>query len=292
MNPAELVRLTPLMERTEGKPEIAVAIIDGPVSLDQPAFSGQRIQQVRTGSPAACKNLGSVACSHGTFVTAILAAKRGSGAPAICPGCSFLVRPIFSESPPRYGDDPSATPEELATAIADAVQLGARVINLSAALVQPSSRGRFPLSEAFDYAARRGAIVVAAAGNQPTVGSSAITRHPWVVPVVACDHRGIPTVHSNFGSSIGKQGLCAPGESVTSLGVTGKPETFGGTSAAAPFVTGGIALLWSEFPAASASEIRLAIGGSQPRISVVPPLMNAWAAYQAIAFAQNRRKAS
>ena len=36
----------------------------------------------------------------------------------------------------------------------------------------------------------------------------------------------------------------------------GKAVTFGGTSVAAPFVTGGVALLWSEFPIAPATEPR------------------------------------
>jgi len=42
---------------------------------------------------------------------------------------------------------------------------------------------------------------------------------------------------------------------VTSLGSEGRPLTLGGTSVATPFVTGAIALLWSEFPAASAAQI-------------------------------------
>ena len=90
--------------------------------------------------------------------------------------------------------------------------------------------------------------MVAAAGNQGTVGSSAITRHPWVIAVIGCDLEGRPTTESNLGSSIGRGGLAAPGQNITSLGTNGKPQTSGGTSVAAPFVTGAIALLWSEFP--------------------------------------------
>jgi subtilisin family serine protease len=70
---------------------------------------------------------------------------------------------------------PSATPEELAEAIVDCVQAGARVLNLRAALTEPSSEGERALQQALDYAAQRGAIAVAAAGNQGVVGSSAIT---------------------------------------------------------------------------------------------------------------------
>ncbi len=53
---------------------------------------------------------------------------------------------------------------------------------------------------------------------------------------------------SNLGSSIARRGLMAPGDAVTSLGTNGQTVTSGGTSAATPFVTGAIALLWSIFP--------------------------------------------
>jgi subtilisin family serine protease len=173
------------------------------------------------------------------------------------------------------------------------VRAGARIINLSAALVQSSGTGESPLSEAFDYAARRGVLVVAAAGNQGTIGSSAITGHPWVIPVVGSDLHGRPAAQSNLGSSIGRHGLSAPGENITSLGLGGKLETLGGTSAAAPFVTGAIALLWSEFPSAFPGEIKLAISAltRQARSSLVPPLLNAWAAHQAMNL-EHRRMAS
>ena len=87
---------------------------------------------------------------------------------------------------------------------------------------------------------------------------------------------------SNLGSSIGRRGLSAPGDGVTSLGAEGQPLTLGGTSVAVPFVTGAIALLWSEFPAASAGQIKLAVtqATTPRRASVVPPLLDAWASYQ------------
>ncbi|HEY9205858.1 MAG TPA: S8 family serine peptidase [Candidatus Methanoperedens sp.] len=83
---------------------------------------------------------------------------------------------------------------------------------------------------------------------------------------------------------MGRHGLCAPGDNITSLGTDGKPLTLGGTSAAAPFVTGTIALLLSAFPDATASEIKLAVihAGTQRRTAVVPPLLDAWSAYQAL----------
>jgi subtilisin family serine protease len=212
----------------------------------------------------------------------MLLAKRGSAAPAICPGCSLLVRPIFSETVSGNGYMPSATPQELASAIVETIDAGARILNLSAALIHPSAKGESQLRSALDYAAQRAVIVVAAAGNQAVVGSSVITRHPWVIPVVGCDQCGRPLSQSNLGSSIGRGGVLAPGENITSLGTEGDPFTFGGTSVAAPFVTGTFALLWSEFPVASAAELLLAMRGTRrpSRVGIVPPLLDAWSAYQ------------
>jgi subtilisin family serine protease len=285
MGPLELVKLDRLMARSGGRSEVVIGLIDGPVALDHPGFAGTKLREVRGKRPASCAVSDSLACLHGTFVAGVLSARRGSSAPAICPDCTLLVRPIFAETPSPNGHMPSATGEELAIAMTDAIDAGANVINLSAALAQPSSRGEHLLEQALDHAASRGVLVVAAAGNQGTVGSSAITRHPWVIAVVSCDLEGRPTAESNLGSSIGRWGLAAPGQDITSLGTSDKPQTSGGTSAAAPFVTGAIALLWSEFPRASAAQLKLAVtqAGRQPRRTIAPPLLNAWAAYEVMA---------
>lgn len=282
-NPLDLVKLKSLMDLTSGKPEITVGLIDGPVVMNHPDLTGENIREV-PGKSGACARSSSAACTHGTFVAGILSGKRNSTAPAICPGCTLLVRPIFAETA-QNEQMPSATPEELAVAIIDCIDADARVMNLSVALAQPSSKGERQLEEALDYAAKRRVIVVAASGNQGTVGSSAITRHPLVIPVVACDIQGRPINQSNLGSSIGRRGLCAPGDNITSLGAEGKPLKLGGTSVSAPFVTGAIALLWSAFPDASAAEIKLAMtqGNMLRRNTIVPPLLDAWAAYQVIA---------
>lgn len=291
MGPLDVVHLTALMDRTSGRPEIGVGLIDGPVVLNLPDFAGATIREVPGKLSGTCSRADTVACSHGTFVAGILTARRGSLAPAICPGCTLLLRPIFAETVNGNGPVPSATPEELAEAIVDSVHAGARVINLSSALLQPSLKGERMIEEALNYTASRNVITVAAAGNQGTVGSSAITRHPWVIPVAACNFQGRPLSESNLGGSIGQHGLSAPGEGITSLGADAKPQTFGGTSAAAPFVTGAIALLWSEFPSASAVQIKLAAtqAGGPKRASVTPPLLDAWAAYQLMAISQGVR---
>jgi subtilisin family serine protease len=283
-NPLNLVGLSALMERNQGRPEVLVALVDGPVSLNHPDFGAANIREIPGKLKGACTRSDAVACTHATFVAGILIARRDSVAPAICPQCTLLVRPIFAETAAGSGVMPSATPEELAEAIVDSVEAGARVINLSAALVQPSRKSEMEVEEAINYAAGRGVIIVAAAGNQGAIGDSAITRHSWVIPVAACDSEGRLLSESNLGSSIGRGGVTAPGENITSLGTNGKPQVSGGTSAAAPFVTGTVALLWSEFPDATAVQIKRSVTQtSNPgRRSIIPPLLNAWAAYRSM----------
>jgi subtilisin family serine protease len=282
MEAVDLVRLPPLMSLGHGRPEISVALVDGPVAGDHPDLSRSSIKAISSGAAATCLRTNSAACTHGTLVAGILVAHRESAAPAICPGCTLLLRPIFNENSTGNERMPTASPQELATAIRDAIRAGANVVNLSAALVQPSPRGEGQLKQALDHAALRGVLVVAAAGNHSTVGSSVITHHPWVIPVTSCDLQGRPTAESNLGASIGRRGLAAPGENITSLGSDGRTRTFGGTSAAAPFVTGAIALLWSEFPDADATRIKLALtqAVTRSRTTIVPPVLDAWFAYQ------------
>lgn len=285
MNPLDVVRLRKLMDLTSGKPDILIGLIDGPVAMDLPTLMGENIRGIRAEFSGACTAANSLACAHGTFVAGILSAKRTSGAPSICPNCTLLVRPIFIEKMSENAQMPSANPQELATAIIDAVKAGARVINLSAALVYSSMRKEHALEEALDYAAFHHVILVVAAGNQGLVGSTVITRHPWVIAVTACDERGYPLRYSNLGHSIGRQGLIAPGDEIVSLGTDGNFLTLSGTSAAAPFVTGTIALLYSIFPDATAVEMKSALiqSNSIRRTSILPPLLNAWAAYQNLA---------
>jgi subtilisin family serine protease len=291
MDPLSLVKLTALMERTSGSSEVKIGLIDGPVVTQHPDLAGEHLREIPGNNGTTCVQASSTACLHGTFVAGILSAKRNSPAPAICPNCTLLVRPIFSEVTSGREHMPSATPKELAAAIIECIDAGARVINLSLALAQASIKGEQSLEDALNQAVRRGVIVVVAAGNQGTIGSSAITRHPWVIPVVACDLRGRPMNESNLGSSIGRRGLRAPGEGITSLGAEGQSLTLGGTSVAVPFVTGATALLWSAFRSATGAHIKLAITqASAPRRgSVVPPLLDAAAAYN-ILFTANARR--
>jgi subtilisin family serine protease len=275
MNPLDLINLLRLMDLSSGNSNIKIGLIDGPVALENKDLNGINIQQIPENSPI-CEKTSSSACAHGTFVAGVLAGKRDAQAPAICPDCTLIVRPIFSERM----EIPSASPGELSRAIIDCVDSGAIIINMSLALTQ-HSKGQQDLKEALDYSAKKGVLIVTAAGNHGSIGSTIITRHPWVISVVACNLSGSPMQESNLGCTIGRWGLMAPGSEIISLKPEGGYTLMNGTSVAAPFVSGAIGLLWSLIPHARAGQMRSAlIKSNEYRKSIVPPLLDAWKAYQ------------
>ncbi|MFO1431730.1 MAG: S8 family serine peptidase [Candidatus Competibacteraceae bacterium] len=273
------------MRLTSGRQDIVVGIIDGPIALSHPAFAGRRLRIIEGSQAGNCTDTQSIACIHGTFVAGILAAGRNSAAPAICPECTFLIRSIFADAGSGKSSELETSPEALADAIVATVNAGARILNLSLALSQPSSNGHRELEQSLDYAARQGVIVIAAAGNQGTLASSPLTRHPWVIPVVAVNFAGQPTGQTNLGASISRTGIAAPGDRITSLGPDKPSMVLSGTSAAVPFVTGTVALLWSLFPKVAAATLKAALkpAPAPRRMSVMPALLNAGNVYRALA---------
>jgi hypothetical protein len=269
------VGLLPLMDLTEGRRSVQIALVDGPVALDHPDIASEAFEQL--GSGGACTARSSAACEHGTFIAGIVGARRPSNAPAICPGCTFLLRPIFTEA--RGTSMPGASAEDLAAGIVDAVRAGANVINMSVGVMHASSAACAELSRAIDEAMRHGVLLVAAAGNQGTVGSSVLTRHPWVISVAAYTSAGRILGASNLGRSIGAHGLGAPGDQIISLASGGGTIISGGTSAAAAFVTGAIGLLWSALPSVAPHALRAALRPESGR-RIAPPMLDAGSIYQ------------
>jgi PatG C-terminal/Subtilase family len=281
-DPLALVNLTRLMDSGSGSSSIRVGIIDGPVDLAHPAFAGSSIGTVTANQAAGCRSVRSEACAHGTAIAGILCASRGSGAPAICPSCTFLVYPIFPEHPQEGGGLASATPAQLAQAIVETIDAGARIINLSLGVIPTDTSRYTELDEAVDHAARRGVILVAAAGNQGRIGFLPLFSHRWVIPVASCDANGTITPESNVSSTIGTYGLRAPGVNILTTAAGGGFAPVSGTSASAAFVTGGIALLWSRSPATPASEMRAIVlrPATRGHRSIVPSLLNVEAAWK------------
>lgn len=287
-----LVGLNAMMESGSGAQDIVVAIVDGPVATGHPSLADAFMRTMERnlldeGTQGASAS--SSAVTHGTFIAGTLFASRSSEAPGICPTCTMLTVPIFNTLDQQSNGLPSASSKVLAEAIVLSVDAGAHVLNISAGVFAPSPEDERAIRLALDYAMRSGAIVVAASGNQGQVGSSVITRHPWVVPVSSCDSSGTPAQYSNVSRSIGTSGLRAPGEDVVSLGAPDGLVKMSGTSAATPFVTGTAALLWSLFPNLEASEIRLALTlGPRRRATLIPPLLNAAESLERLTSTQRR----
>src|SRR5215469_890855 len=183
--PLDLVRLRELMNLTQGDAAVQIALIDGPVCTAHSAFAEGHLKLLREG--AACASEVDAACIHGTFVAGIISANRGAQAPGICPGCTLLIFPIFLAKGSCGFEMPGAPARELASAITSCVNAGANVINLSVAPSRTSLTRDQGIESALDFAAAKNVIVVAATGNEGALGSTSITRHPWVVPVAACD---------------------------------------------------------------------------------------------------------
>jgi subtilisin family serine protease len=292
IDPLQQVMLAPQMAVTAGRGEVVIGLIDGPVDAGHPGLVGARLRELASAPNRGCSLPNSAACRHGTFVGGMLCASRQFLPSAICPDCTLLVRPIFSAGENDAGGIPTAEPEALANALTDCIRAGASILNLSVSLTGMSQSINGALSQALNYAASAGVLVVAAAGNDGTIYSSAITHHPWVIPVTACGQTGVPLGTSNLSPSLGRRGLLAPGERITSLGPSGQPMTLSGTSFAVPFVTGSIALLWSSFPGTSAAELRMAIAPqTSRRAAIVPPMLDAAAAYQRLATIKGRKTA-
>ena len=302
MEPLTLTKIQNLMNFSKGDPSIKIALIDGPVYIDHPAFESSIIKTVNESELVKCRYADSIACIHGTCIAGILCAKRGVSAPAICPDCTLLLRPIFSDNiqiknshnqidvnKGNQGNHiyfPSSNSEELAEAIVEVVEQGAKIINLSLGLSKSSLTLYPKLQEAYDYARKNGVIIVAAAGNLGNIGGLSLIENEWIIPVAACDQYGRFDSTSNIGPSIGSRGLMAPGIHVKSTfpGVGGRYKQMSGTSFAAPFVTGAIALLWSIFPNASAAQmvhsIRNRFMSRNRERSIIPPLLNAETPYR------------
>ncbi len=188
---------------------------------------------------------------HGTAVAGILAGrtnwKRRTGA---APGARVMVVKVL-------GDRMEGTTAGVARGIAYATDEGAQIINLS--LTTPDDDPQ--IERAIRDAGARGVLVVAAAGNHGDDLSirrlyPAAYHLPTMITVAAADRHGSLIDSSAYGDLVD---LAAPGMSIPAIRPRGRVRSFTGTSAAAPFVSGGAALLWENRPNASLAQVRSAL---------------------------------
>ena len=181
---------------------------------------------------------------HGTHVAGIAAAEGNNQT-----GISG-VAPLAKVIPVRVLDQSgSGSIRAVAKGIEYAAKVGADVINLSLGAMNLDFFNKAVLQRAVDFARSLGRIVVAAAGNSATdVSSFSPANLNGVIAVGATDSRDQRAGFSNYGSGLF---ITAPGVGVLSLGGGNGYFTASGTSMAAPYVSGAIALLLEKYPGAS-----------------------------------------
>jgi|HubBroStandDraft_4_1064222.scaffolds.fasta_scaffold06610_3 hypothetical protein len=246
---------------------VPVAVIDGP--YDASALSKVLAQLPISLGNSRCSNESNSACDHGTFVMGILGAREDALIPGLCPRCRFLHVPLFVD-----GIQPVASVGELAHDIRIALSAGAKLINLSLAILGDDSQHDSELAAALDYAEAAGAVVVVAAGNQGRLATGQLLSHPVTIPVVAVDTAGRLLPECNYGPTISHRGVAALGHHVHGYAPGAGTTVMSGTSVATAVATGTLAGLWSAHPGADGETLRAAVARLSPRNGSIPPMID------------------
>lgn len=202
------------------------------------------------------KALGS---EHGTHCSGIIGALRNNG---VGPdGQSNFVKIMAI----RVVPDGDERDKDVANGIRFAVDHGARIISMS--FGKDYSPGKSVIDLAVRYAARKGVLLVHAAGNEaadletnanfPTSKYLNGARAANWIEVGASSKNAdenLPAEFSNYGSKL--VDLFAPGKDIYSTVSDGQYDVYSGTSMATPEVAGIAALVLSQKPTLKAAELK------------------------------------
>lgn len=215
--------------------------------------------------------------SHGTHVAGILAAKRNNGIGIN--GVANRVKVMAVRVVPK-GDEYD---KDIALGIRYAVDNGAKVINMS------FGKGYSPKSEwvfdAIKYAAQKDVLLVHSSGNDAKdldEKFSFPTDAPDKVDEIVDNFLNIGSITYNFNEKLlaestnyGKRNvdIYAPGVDIYSSIPNNKYKFQGGTSMAAPAVSGLVALIRSYYPELTASQVKKIImnSGTKVDLQVIKP---------------------
>ena len=198
--------------------------------------------------------------SHGTHVSGIIAAKRNNGIGIN--GAADNVKIMAIRNTPN-GDEYD---KDVALGVYYAVNNGAKVINMS--FGKGFSDHSNWVKDAIAYAAKHDVLIVAAAGNngenndfvknypndQEGIGEEVSDNFISVGASTSDYSSDLIAGFSNYGKS--SVDVFAPGTRIYSSYPNNKYEFAQGTSMAAPLVSGIAALLFSQYPKLSASEVK------------------------------------
>lgn len=215
-------------EITSGGSAVLVAILDTGIDQTHEDLVDKVIANVNfTDSPTADDVHG-----HGTHIAGIIAATADNAGITGLAYNSSLMNVKVAE------DDGSCDPATVAKGIMWAVDNGANVINISLTITKPSST----LENALNYAWDKGAVIIAAAGNNFSSTPAYPAAYPNVIAVAATDKDDRLPKWSNRGDWVS---LAAPGVDIYSI-LPGDDYGYqSGTSQAAALVSGEAALLFT-----------------------------------------------
>lgn len=250
-----------LYAKTLGEPSVHVAIIDSGIQMTHPDLAGAFIDPYDayaddddpSPNPGEfCQSSSTALCDeHGTAVSGIVGARANNriGIVGMCPECALVPIKLL-------GDGNGALSADV-HAFEHAIDSDAGVINNSWGYVDPTPVPA-PLASVIHRASTEsrgglGAVVVFAAGNDDReLGNDELEALPDVVCVSATDSYGNPTAYTNFGDATD---VAAPSATFTTTVGGGYTSSFGGTSAAAPVVSGLAGWIVSAAPDMSAAEV-------------------------------------
>lgn len=250
--PWALARLDPpAVWRTAQGNGVTVAVIDSGVSATHPLLQG-RVLAGRDFSGLPQQQGQCDLAGHGTIIAGIIAGRSGTGAPfsGVAPAARILPVRVLPDT--RRTND-QALPLHIAEAIRWAVDNGANVINLSL-----DTLPRPELAAAVEYALSKQVVLVAAAGNQQQQQRDQPAYpagYPGVIAVAGIDEQGghVGTSVSGNYVDVAAPGLNIVGPAPRGNGYLSEPE--GGTSFAAAYVSGVVALVRSASPGLTPQQV-------------------------------------
>ncbi|KMS75053.1 serine protease [Streptomyces viridochromogenes] len=239
---------------------VTVAVLDTGVENDHPDLVGNVLEgkdMVGFGADRGDRAW----ARHGTAMAGIIAghghgADNGDGVMGIAPEAKILpVRVILEDGDPARSKARSTRGNALAEGIRWAADHGADVINLSLGDDSKSAHPEAGEDEAVQYALKKGAVVVASAGNGGEKGDhiSYPAAYPGVIAATAVDKFG---TRASFSTRRWYATVSAPGVNVVIADPDHKYYEGWGTSAAAAFVSGAVALVKAAHPGLTPAQIK------------------------------------